>query len=110
LLAFSRQQPLEPKSLNLNRIVGGMSDMISRTIGEAIKVETVLSGGLSTTKIDASQMENALLNLCVNARDAMSSEGSLTIETSNAHLDEMYARENRDVQAGHAGHERPQAC
>ncbi|WP_294542187.1 response regulator [uncultured Rhodoblastus sp.] len=101
LLAFSRQQPLEPKSLNLNHIVGGMSDMISRTIGEAIKVETVLSGGLWTAKIDASQMENALLNLCVNARDAMSSEGSLTIETSNAHLDERYARENRDVQAGH---------
>jgi CheY-like chemotaxis protein len=78
-----------------------MSDMISRTIGEAVKVETILSGGLWTTSIDASQMENALLNLCVNARDAMSNEGSLTIETSNAHLDEMYARENRDVQAGH---------
>jgi signal transduction histidine kinase/ActR/RegA family two-component response regulator len=100
LLAFSRQQPLEPKSLNLNRIVGGMSDMISRTIGEAVKVETVLSGGLWNTNIDVSQMENALLNLCVNARDAMSNEGSLTIETSNAHLDELYVRENPDVQAG----------
>jgi signal transduction histidine kinase/ActR/RegA family two-component response regulator len=100
LLAFSRQQPLEPKSLNLNRIVGGMSEMISRTIGEAVRVETVLSGGLWNTNIDVSQMENALLNLCVNARDAMSNEGSLTIETSNAHLDELYARENLDVHAG----------
>jgi signal transduction histidine kinase/ActR/RegA family two-component response regulator len=100
LLAFSRQQPLEPKSLNLNRIVGGMSEMISRTIGEAVKVETVLSGGLWTTSIDVSQMENALLNLCVNARDAMSNEGSLTIETSNAHLDEMYAHENSDAEPG----------
>lgn len=100
LLAFSRQQPLEPKSLNLNRIVGGMSEMISRTIGEAVKVETVLSGGLWTTNVDVSQMENALLNLCVNARDAMSNAGSLTIETNNAHLDEMYARENPEVQPG----------
>jgi CheY-like chemotaxis protein len=100
LLAFSRQQPLAPKALNLNRIVGDMSDMISRTIGEAVNVETVLSGGLWTTNIDVSQMENALLNLCVNARDAMSNEGSLTIETSNAHLDELYVRQNPDVQAG----------
>jgi CheY-like chemotaxis protein len=100
LLAFSRQQPLEPKSVNLNRVVGGMSDMISRTIGEAVKVETVLSGGLWTTSVDISQMENALLNLCVNARDAMSDEGALTIETSNAHLDEMYARANADAKPG----------
>lgn len=74
--------------------------MISRTIGEAVKVETVLSGGLWTTSVDVSQMENALLNLCVNARDAMSNAGSLTIETSNAHLDEMYARSNADVRPG----------
>ena len=100
LLAFSRQQPLEPRALNLNRVVGGMADMIARTIGEGVKVETVLSGGLWTANIDVSQMENALLNLCVNARDAMSSEGALTIETSNAHLDESYARNNPDVRAG----------
>jgi CheY-like chemotaxis protein len=100
LLAFSRQQPLEPKSLDLNRVIGGMAEMISRTIGDAVKVETVLSGGLWTASIDVSQMENALLNLCVNARDAMSNGGSLTIETSNAHLDEMYARENSDVEPG----------
>jgi signal transduction histidine kinase/ActR/RegA family two-component response regulator len=100
LLAFSRQQPLAPKSLNLNRIIGNMSEMIARTIGEVVRVETVLAGGLWTAKVDVSQIENALLNLCVNARDAMPLGGTLTIETANAHLDENYARQNHDVVAG----------
>jgi signal transduction histidine kinase/CheY-like chemotaxis protein len=100
LLAFSRQQPLSPKTLNLNRIVGGMSEMITRTIGEAVKVETVLAGGLWTTHVDVSQMENALLNLCVNARDAMDGNGLLTVETSNAHLDDNYARSNPGARPG----------
>ena len=100
LLAFSRQQPLAPETLNLNRIVGGMSEMITRTLGESVQVETVLAGGLWTTHVDVSQMENALLNLCVNARDAMPNGGSLTIETGNASLDDAYARQNLDVTAG----------
>lgn len=100
LLAFSRQQPLAPQALNLNRIVGGISELIARTLGEAIRVETVLAGGLWIARVDASQMENALLNLCVNARDAMPDGGSLTIETGNAHLDEYYALQNPGAVAG----------
>lgn len=100
LLAFSRQQPLAPDTLNLNGIVGGMSEMVRRTLGDGVKVETVLSGGLWPVTVDVSQMENALLNLCVNARDAMPEGGSLTIETSNAHLDEAYVRSNAGVTPG----------
>ena len=100
LLAFSRQQPLSPQTINLNRIVGGMSEMIARTLGEAGRVETVLAGGLWTTHVDAGQVENAVLNLCVNARDAMPDGGSLTIETANAHLDDDYARQHPGATAG----------
>ena len=74
--------------------------MICRTLGETIKVETVLAGGLWTIHVDPPQLENALLNLCVNARDAMSEGGNLTIETANAHLDEAYAAVYREVTAG----------
>ena len=74
--------------------------MICRTLGETIKVETVLAGGLWTIHVDPPQLENALLNLCVNARDAMSEGGNLTIETANAHLDEAYAGVYREVTAG----------
>jgi signal transduction histidine kinase len=70
LLAFSRQQPQEPKPVSANKLVSGMSDMIRRTLGETIKTETVLAGGLWTTHADPSELENALLNLCVNARHA----------------------------------------
>jgi len=93
LLAFSRQQPLAPKRLNLNRLVGGMSELLSRTLGETIQVETVLAAGLWHVEVDPAQLESALLNLSVNARDAMAAGGKLTIETSNAHVDGHYAKD-----------------
>jgi CheY-like chemotaxis protein len=100
LLAFSRQQPLAPKQIDVNKLVTGMSDMLTRTLGEAVKIEVVLSGGLWRVMADENQLENALLNLAVNARDAMPAGGKLTIETANAHLDEAYARTETEVTAG----------
>jgi signal transduction histidine kinase len=100
LLAFSRQQPLEPRTLDLNRLVGGMSDLLRRTLGEQIRIETVLSGGLWCAFADVSQVENAVLNLCVNARDAMVDGGNLTIETANSYLDDEYCRGTDGVRPG----------
>jgi signal transduction histidine kinase len=94
LLAFSRQQALSPRPLDANKLVAGMSELLRRTIGEQLHVETVLAGGLWTTFVDPGQLENAVLNLAVNARDAMPEGGKLTIETSNAHLDADYAEQN----------------
>jgi PAS domain S-box-containing protein len=100
LLAFSRQQPLEPRPFDVNRLVSGMSGLLNRTLGENIGIETVLSAGLWTVSADVNQLENALLNLAVNARDAMPEGGKLTIETANAYLDEAYAGAHAEVSPG----------
>lgn len=100
LLAFSRRQPLNPKPTDINRLVAGMSDLVRRTIGENIAVETVLAGGLWRVAIDAHQLESALLNLAVNARDAMPEGGKLTIETANVHLDDGYAERYPELTPG----------
>ncbi|WP_374274966.1 PAS domain-containing protein [Brevundimonas sp.] len=100
LLAFSRRQTLDPRPTDLNRLIGGMEDLIRRSVGPAVEVEVVGAGGLWTTRVDPSQLENALLNLCINARDAMAPQGGrLTIETANKWLDDRHARE-RDLPPG----------
>jgi PAS domain S-box-containing protein len=101
LLAFSRRQPLEPKPVNLNRLVAGASELLQRTLGERVAVETVLGAGLWWVQVDPSQLESALLNLAVNSRDAMPEGGKLTIETANIYLDEAYAATQDDLLAGH---------
>jgi signal transduction histidine kinase/CheY-like chemotaxis protein len=100
LLAFSRQQPLEPQALDANRLVSGMSDLLHRTTGDHIRVETVTTAGIWTCFADTSQLENALLNLAVNARDAMPDGGRMTIETANVALDDRYAQTHAEVRAG----------
>jgi signal transduction histidine kinase len=100
LLTFSRQQALQPRPLDPNKLVAGMSELVRRTVLEDVKVETVLAGGLWRTSADPNQLESAILNLCINARDAMPLGGQLTIETANAHLDEAYAAQETDVRVG----------
>jgi PAS domain S-box-containing protein len=100
LLAFSRQQPLEPKPIDVGRLVSGMSDLLRRTLGEHISIETVLAGGLWRAVADPNQLEIAIINLAVNARDAMPKGGKLTIETANVHLDDRYAAAQAEVMPG----------
>jgi signal transduction histidine kinase/ActR/RegA family two-component response regulator len=100
LLAFARQQSLSPREINANRLLADMEDMLRRTLRENITIETVLAGGLWRTYADPSALENAIINLAANARDAMPDGGKLTIETANAHLDEAYAAKHGDVAAG----------
>jgi CheY-like chemotaxis protein len=94
LLAFSRRQTLDPKPVNLNRLVNGMGDLIQRTVGPQIEMEVVGAAGLWKSFVDSGQLENSLLNLCINARDAMPHGGRLTIETANRWIDGPAAREH----------------
>ncbi|WP_250475943.1 PAS domain S-box protein [Caballeronia sp. GAFFF1] len=100
LLAFGRRQALRPVSVNLASMVRGMDDLLRRALGETIQVETVVSGGLWNAYVDLHQLENVLLNLAINARDAMPDGGKLTLELANAMLDDRYVRTLSDVPAG----------
>jgi PAS domain S-box-containing protein len=100
LLSFARRQPLQPAPTNLARVVREMDDLLRRALGETIEIETIVGGGLWTASLDRNQFENVLLNLAVNARDAMNGEGKLTIELGNAMLDDYYSRHHADVTPG----------
>jgi signal transduction histidine kinase len=99
LLAFSRRQTLDPRPTDVNRLIANMEELIARTMGPAVKVEVVGAVSLWPVKVDASQLENSLLNLCINARDAMPEGGKLTIETANKWMDDSASRE-RDIPPG----------
>ena len=100
LLAFSRRQPLDPKPVRANPLVAGMEDLLRRTMGEAIRLELALAHDLWPTLCDANQLESAVLNLVINARDAMPDGGRLRIETSNEHMDGSHAAHARDMSPG----------
>lgn len=100
LLAFARRQALDPKPVDPNSLIRGMSELLHRTLGEIYEIEVVLAGGLWKTEADPNELESALLNLAINARDAMPGGGKLTIETFNAHLDDAYAGIHAEVIPG----------
>ena len=100
LLAFSRRQPLAPERIDPNRLIAGMSDLLHRSLGDTIDVEIVQAARVWPAEVDANQLENALLNLAINARDAMPDGGKLTIETANTHLDSHYAALDAEVAPG----------
>ncbi len=100
LLVFSRQQPLQAQSVDLNALVMGMLELLQRTLGETIQIQIELANGLWRALVDPGQLENALLNLALNARDAMPQGGTLIIETANSQLDDNYAAAHEDVRAG----------
>lgn len=99
LLAFSRRQTLDPRPTDVNRLVTGLEEMLRRTVGATVDMEIVGAAGLWPADIDAGQLENAILNLCINGRDAMPGGGKLVIETANKWLDERVGRE-RDLPPG----------
>jgi PAS domain S-box-containing protein len=100
LLAFARKQPLNPLPTNLVRIVREMDGLLRRALGEAVEIETVIDDGLWTALVDRNHLENVILNLAINARDAMGGRGQLTIELGNARLDDDYARANAEASPG----------
>jgi PAS domain S-box-containing protein len=100
LLAFGRRQALEPKVVNVGRLIRGMDDLLRRTLGESIEIETIIAGGLWNTLVDPTNVENSLLNLAINSRDAMNGQGRLTIEAGNAFIDDAYAETHADVAPG----------
>ena len=100
LLAFSRQQPLSPAQIDPNKLVASMAELLRRTLGKNIRLETVLAGGVWLIHVDPAQLESAILNLALNARDAMPNGGNLTIETSNAFLDEEYSSRHIGIRTG----------
>jgi nitrogen-specific signal transduction histidine kinase len=100
LLAFSRRQPLDPRVVDPNKLIASMSDLLARSLGENIALETIGGAGLWKIEADVSELETTLLNLALNARDAMPNTGKLTIETSNAYLDEEYCRRHAGVRPG----------
>jgi signal transduction histidine kinase/DNA-binding response OmpR family regulator len=100
LLAFARKQPLRPAPTHLGRLLRNMDALLRQALGEAIEIETVVAGGLWTTMVDPNQLENVVLNLAINARDAMQAGGKLTLELSNAMLDELYTQTQVDVEPG----------
>ncbi|WNZ65807.1 PAS domain-containing protein [Myxococcus sp. MxC21-1] len=100
LLAFARRQPLNPTVINLGRMVRDMDDLLRRALGEDVALETIIGGGLWNTFADPNQLENVILNLAINARDAMAGEGKLTVEAGNAMLDDHYAQLHPDVVPG----------
>ena len=99
LLAFSRRQTLDPKPTDVNRLIADLSDLIQRTVGPGVTLEVVGAAGIWPAMVDPNQLENAILNLCINARDAMPEGGRITIETANRWLDQRAARE-RDLEPG----------
>ena len=100
LLSFGRRQPLEPKIINIGRLIRNLDDLLRRTLGEQIEIETVIAGGLWNTLVDPGNIENAILNLALNARDAMDGSGKLTIEAGNTFLSDDYAKAHADVTPG----------
>ena len=100
LLAFSRRQPLDPRPVRANPLVASMEDLLRRTLGEDVALELALADGLWLTRCDPNQLESAILNLAINARDAMPEGGKLVIETGNARIDTLYAARQRDVRPG----------
>ena len=100
LLAFARRQPLEPDVLDTNKLVASMEALLRRALTEDVAIELVRGGGVWPIEVDAGQLESAILNLGINARDAMPDGGKLTIETANAHLDDNYACQHHEVTAG----------
>jgi two-component system, NtrC family, sensor kinase len=100
LLAFSRQQPLTPAPIDVNRLMSGLTDFLQRALGEEIDLEVVGGGGLWPVEADSAELESVLVNLAVNARDAMPTGGKLTVEASNSYLDEAYGRRHNEVKPG----------